>query len=130
MLYAFLHAALSRVLKREDLAALQVVGQFNLGFIIAKLRGDLFILDQHACDEKRNYERLQRETIIHQQPLVRALPFETTGERCYGVCIIAWCEVMLSDSSYMCNVFLLTVETQSVFHVLATACHVSRCTIL
>jgi DNA mismatch repair protein PMS2 len=29
-----------------------VLGQFNLGFIVAKFRGDLYILDQHACDEK------------------------------------------------------------------------------
>jgi DNA mismatch repair ATPase MutL len=72
-------AALSRVLRREDLAALRVVGQFNLGFIVARLRGDLFILDQHACDEKRNFEKLQRETVVHQQPLVRALPLETTA---------------------------------------------------
>lgn len=31
---------------------MRIIGQFNLGFIIAELRGDLFILDQHACDEK------------------------------------------------------------------------------
>jgi DNA mismatch repair protein PMS2 len=31
---------------------MKVLGQFNLGFIIARLEDDLFILDQHACDEK------------------------------------------------------------------------------
>lgn len=31
---------------------MKVVGQFNLGFIIAELDGDLFVMDQHACDEK------------------------------------------------------------------------------
>ena len=36
----------------QDFRAMRVIGQFNLGFIIAELRGDLFILDQHACDEK------------------------------------------------------------------------------
>jgi DNA mismatch repair protein PMS2 len=35
------------------------VGQFNLGFIIARLGADLFIVDQHASDEKANFERLQ-----------------------------------------------------------------------
>jgi DNA mismatch repair ATPase MutL len=28
-----------------------LLGQFNLGFIIARLRQDLFIVDQHAADE-------------------------------------------------------------------------------
>lgn len=31
---------------------MRVIGQFNLGFIIAEVDGDLYILDQHACDEK------------------------------------------------------------------------------
>ena len=35
------------------------VGQFNLGFIVARLGSHLFIIDQHASDEKRNFERLQ-----------------------------------------------------------------------
>lgn len=50
---------------------MRVVGQFNLGFMICLLGSDLFILDQHACDEKYNYEVLQETTTIHQQPLVR-----------------------------------------------------------
>lgn len=50
---------------------MRVVGQFNLGFMICLLGSDLFILDQHACDEKYNFEVLQETTTIHQQPLVR-----------------------------------------------------------
>jgi len=50
---------------------MEVVGQFNKGFIVARIDGDLFILDQHACDEKVNFERLQRTTVIKQQPLIR-----------------------------------------------------------
>jgi len=41
---------------------MEVVGQFNLGFIVAKLNKDLFIVDQHAADEKYNFETLQRTT--------------------------------------------------------------------
>lgn len=37
---------------------MQVIGQFNVGFIIAQLGQELFILDQHACDEKYRYEQL------------------------------------------------------------------------
>lgn len=50
---------------------MRVVGQFNLGFMICLLGSDLFIMDQHACDEKYNFEVLQETTTIHQQPLVR-----------------------------------------------------------
>ncbi len=34
---------------------MQILGQFNLGFIIARLNDDLYILDQHACDEKYRF---------------------------------------------------------------------------
>lgn len=57
---------------------MRVVGQFNLGFIICLLGADLFILDQHACDEIYNFEVLQKTTTIHQQPLVR---YETVLSR-------------------------------------------------
>lgn len=56
---------------QEHFTQMRVVGQFNLGFMICLLGSDLFILDQHACDEKYNFEVLQKTTIIHQQPLVR-----------------------------------------------------------
>ena len=43
-----------------------------MGFIIARLGQDLYILDQHACDEKYRYEELQKSTNINTQPLVVA----------------------------------------------------------
>ncbi len=49
---------------------IQILGQFNLGFIIARLDDDLYILDQHACDEKYRYETLQKTTTMNSQPLV------------------------------------------------------------
>ncbi|GMF17336.1 unnamed protein product [Phytophthora lilii] len=72
-------AALQRVLKKEDFKRMEVHGQFNLGFIIGKLDNDLFIIDQHASDEKFNYETLQQTTVMHQQPLVRPLMLELTA---------------------------------------------------
>ncbi|KUF88754.1 Mismatch repair endonuclease pms1 [Phytophthora nicotianae] len=72
-------AALQRVLKKEDFKRMEVLGQFNLGFIIGKLDNDLFIIDQHASDEKFNYETLQQTTVMHQQPLVRPLMLELTA---------------------------------------------------
>lgn len=60
---------------------MRIVGQFNLGFIIAvrERRGegdgedveDVFIIDQHASDEKHNFERLQAEIVMQVQTLAR-----------------------------------------------------------
>ncbi|KAK9239045.1 hypothetical protein V1525DRAFT_399656 [Lipomyces kononenkoae] len=72
-------------ISKSDFAKMKVIGQFNLGFILALRtpvdetencnldlndRCDLFIIDQHASDEKFNFERLQREVFIQKQPLV------------------------------------------------------------
>lgn len=71
---------LSRIIYKSDFKVMMVAGQFNLGFIIAKLdrnseseaaRGDLFIIDQHASDEKYNFETLQKETKIQGQRLIQ-----------------------------------------------------------
>lgn len=42
---------LERVFAKSDFARMEVLGQFNLGFIIARLGRDLFIVDQHASGE-------------------------------------------------------------------------------
>lgn len=71
---------------KSDFARMRIVGQFNLGFILAvrpaadsvmappssALVGadELFIIDQHASDEKFNFERLQRTTVLDPQRLV------------------------------------------------------------
>lgn len=85
---------------QDNFKQMRVVGQFNLGFIIGQLGSDLFILvrkwrlnilmsllacwcgdsccslscaasqDQHACDEKIQFEGLQRTTTIHEQRLM------------------------------------------------------------
>ncbi|KAB2052687.1 hypothetical protein ES319_A12G139800v1 [Gossypium barbadense] len=62
---------LEKLFKKEDFSRMKVVGQFNLGFIIGKLDEDLFIVDQHAADEKYNFEHLAQSTILNQQPLLR-----------------------------------------------------------
>lgn len=60
---------LSRSLTKEDFNSMKVIGQFNNGFIICRLRGHLFIVDQHASDEKYNFERLQNTAKLTKQPL-------------------------------------------------------------
>lgn len=67
---------LNLTIHKEDFLKMELVGQFNLGFIlVTKVNGrtghkDLFIVDQHASDEIYNFERLQSETVIQKQPLV------------------------------------------------------------
>lgn len=64
-------------LSKDDFLEMRVVGQFNHGFILALCEnGQLWILDQHACDEQYNFERLVRETKIHEQKLIKPLPLE------------------------------------------------------
>jgi len=71
---------LSLTVSKEDFARMRTVGQFNLGFIIAVQERekdgdegveDVFIIDQHASDEKYNFERLQAETVMQYQLLAR-----------------------------------------------------------
>uniref|UniRef100_A0A8C9ST56 PMS1 homolog 2, mismatch repair system component n=1 Tax=Scleropages formosus TaxID=113540 RepID=A0A8C9ST56_SCLFO len=49
---------------------MEIIGQFNLGFIITKLKSDIFIIDQHATDEKYNFEMLQQHTVLQGQRLI------------------------------------------------------------
>jgi DNA mismatch repair protein PMS2 len=66
-----------RISKSTFRNGMQVIGQFNLGFILAKCsRNHLWILDQHACDEKYNFEQLCKNTVIHEQPLIKPLHLE------------------------------------------------------
>ena len=60
---------------KENFTNLQIIGQFNMGFIIAYFQGsnDIFIIDQHAADEKSNYERLIREYKFESQMLINPL---------------------------------------------------------
>lgn len=49
---------------------MEVLGQFNLGFIIVRLGTHLFIVDQHASDEKYNYEQISATTKLQHQRLI------------------------------------------------------------
>lgn len=70
-------ASTSVQLRNEDFAGMSIVGQFNCGFILAKTPDNhLWILDQHACDEKANFERLCEETVVREQRLMAPLPLE------------------------------------------------------
>lgn len=61
---------LSKEISKDSFKKMEVIGQFNLGFIITQLEDDLFIIDQHATDEIYNFETLQKTTELTSQKLV------------------------------------------------------------
>jgi DNA mismatch repair protein PMS2 len=77
---------LSLTVTKSDFSEMRIIGQFNLGFIIAvrpststSPTSDLFIIDQHASDEKYNFERLSATTTLVSQRLVHPHPLELTA---------------------------------------------------
>ncbi|XP_016425043.1 mismatch repair endonuclease PMS2-like [Sinocyclocheilus rhinocerous] len=61
---------LKKEISKNMFKDMEIIGQFNLGFIITKLKSDLFIIDQHATDEKYNFEMLQQNTVLKGQRLI------------------------------------------------------------
>jgi DNA mismatch repair ATPase MutL len=69
-------AALSRTIDQQDFRDMHICGQFNLGFILVRRTrmkdnvseaDDLFIVDQHASDEKFWFESLTASTRLESQ---------------------------------------------------------------
>jgi DNA mismatch repair protein PMS2 len=80
---------LSLTVSKSDFGRMRIIGQFNLGFILAtrtstltdlaNAQDELFIIDQHASDEKYNFERLQSQTIVQNQRLVHPKLLDLTA---------------------------------------------------
>lgn len=83
---------LQLIIAKDDFAKMRIAGQFNLGFIIATRPSqsstpdgkpgqddELFIIDQHASDEKYNFERLQTITVVQSQRLVQPKRLQLTA---------------------------------------------------
>ena len=77
---------LALTVSKADFTDMHIVGQFNLGFILAVRapssstpNPDLFIIDQHASDEKYNFERLQANTVVQNQRLVHPHRLDLTA---------------------------------------------------
>lgn len=70
---------LSTEISKDDFVKMELIGQFNLGFLIVRLGDDLFIIDQHATDEKYNFETLQKTTCLQHQSLVVPQALELTA---------------------------------------------------
>lgn len=65
---------------KSNFRDLSLIGQFNKGFIITQKKQKLFIVDQHAADEKYLFETLQKTTTILKQPLIIPKKLELNAE--------------------------------------------------
>lgn len=50
---------------------MEIIGQFNNAFIFTRLDKQMFMVDQHASDEKFNFERFQKKARISTQQLIQ-----------------------------------------------------------
>lgn len=64
---------------KSDFRRMHIIGQFNVGFIVTRLDDDLFIIDQHASDEKYHFETLQQCTELQHQPMVQPQALHLTA---------------------------------------------------
>ncbi|KAK7539267.1 DNA mismatch repair protein-like protein pms1 [Phyllosticta citribraziliensis] len=116
---------LSLTVTKADFSRMRIIGQFNLGFIIAvrpatctdgspaatptasggspSASDDLFIIDQHASDEKINFERLSATYILTPQRLVHPLPLSLTA--------IEEETILSNPAPFAANGFLLETDT-------------------
>ena len=74
--YSIPKALTLKTIEKEDFKKMDVIGQFNKGFIITELNNSLFIIDQHAADEKVNYETLLNNLTITRQPTICPIKIE------------------------------------------------------
>ena len=102
---------LSLTVAKSDFRRMRIVGQFNLGFIIAlrpstttNAEEDLFIIDQHASDEKSSFERLQLTTTLQNQRLVHPQILDLT----------AIDEEIIADNEHalLANGFIVSIDTE------------------
>lgn len=103
---------LSLTVTKADFNEMQIIGQFNLGFIIAvrpptstSPTSDLFIIDQHASDEKYNFERLSATTTLVSQRLVHPHFLELTA--------VEEEIILANEHSLTANGFLVEMDTSN-----------------
>ncbi|AFN84096.1 DNA mismatch repair protein MutL [Encephalitozoon romaleae SJ-2008] len=67
---------------KEDFTRMEVIGQFNNGFIISKLKKNdkiyLVAVDQHAADEIRNFESIKKTFRLKKQSVIVPVKLDLT----------------------------------------------------
>ncbi|CCE79303.1 Piso0_001357 [Millerozyma farinosa CBS 7064] len=97
---------LTYTISKSDFSRMKLIGQFNLGFVLVTLNSNnLFIIDQHASDEKYNFERLNSNTIFKSQHLVIPQVLELN--------IIDEMTVMDNMEAFRKNGFVLSINEEN-----------------
>ncbi|KAF2265985.1 DNA mismatch repair protein MutL [Lojkania enalia] len=101
---------LSLTVTKSDFSTMQIIGQFNLGFILAlrppnpsSSTPDLFIIDQHASDEKYNFERFSNSTVLENQQMVHPHPLQLDA--------VEEEVLMANENALLANGFKVEVDT-------------------
>lgn len=115
---------LERVFDKSDFTKMRIVGQFNLGFILATLGDDLFIVDQHASDEIYNFEKLQRTTTLNRQPLIAPVSLDLTAAE--EQVVLRNMPVFLQNGFGFCDVAETGADANNASAMPASACCDSR----
>jgi len=64
----------SRKLDKSDFKVMKMIGQFNKGFILTQMESDVFVIDQHASDERQNFDHLLNTCELEGQKLISSQP--------------------------------------------------------
>lgn len=97
---------LAYTILKSDFSKMKLIGQFNLGFVLVTLNSNnLFIIDQHASDEKYNFERLNSNTVFKSQHLVIPQVLELN--------IIDEMTVMDNMEAFRKNGFVLSINEEN-----------------
>ena len=97
-------------------AEMEIIGQFNLGFIITKLNADIFIVDQHATDEKYNFEMLQQHTVLQGQMLIALVHLSAQNSVSFHI----------PDLAYRCVLSLASLVVTQILGGKESACQGRR----
>lgn len=93
-----------------DFSKLEVIGQFNNGFILSELRNqksEYFIIDQHAADERFNLETLVENRKISKQTLLNPIKLDFLNEDVillpvYSKCLATFGFSIIYDATPKC----------------------------
>ncbi|KAI1293731.1 Mismatch repair endonuclease PMS2 [Halotydeus destructor] len=70
---------LKKNLDKSSFSEMQIIGQFNKSFILTRIDSDIFVVDQHASDERFNFDSLLANTVLESQVLVSPSPMMLTA---------------------------------------------------
>ena len=69
------------VLRPDNFKQMVLHGQFNQGYIAASHRDELYLFDQHACDEKYRFEDLIQNQKVSYQQCITPIKMRLTPSR-------------------------------------------------